>query len=59
MKIKLLIKFTKEEIKLYKEIKNTYPQKDFRRVLNKKKVLTTLVNTFFLSIFTLRIVTTS
>lgn len=30
MKIKLLIKFTKEEIKLYKEIKNTYPQKDFK-----------------------------
>ena len=30
MKIKLLIKFTKEEIKLYKEIKNAYPQKDFK-----------------------------
>lgn len=38
MKIKLLIKFTKEEIKLYKEIKNAYPQKDFRRVLNKKSI---------------------
>ena len=30
MRIKLLIKFTKEEIKLYKEIKTAYPQKDFK-----------------------------
>ncbi len=28
--IKLLIKFTKEETKLYKEIRNVYPQKDFK-----------------------------
>lgn len=28
--IKLLIKFTKEKIKLHKEIKNAYPQKDFK-----------------------------
>ena len=28
--IKLLIKFTKEETKLYKEIKNIYPKKDFQ-----------------------------
>lgn len=28
--IKLLIKFTKEETKLYKEIKNIYPKKDFK-----------------------------
>ena len=28
--IKLLIKFTKEETKLYKEIKNVYPKKDFK-----------------------------
>ena len=28
--IKLFIKFTKEETKLYKEIKNVYPKKDFK-----------------------------
>ena len=28
--IKLSIKFTKEETKLYKEIKNIYPKKDFK-----------------------------
>lgn len=30
MKIKLLIKFTIEEIKLYKEIKDVYQNKEFK-----------------------------